>query len=113
MLQKLENSNIKAVYPLTPMQEGVYFHFIYDRYSAAFFVQLSYRIHGNIDMDIVEKSLIALQGRHDILHTVFNHEKTGKPLQVVLKDGNTDLHFLDLRPHAVNELPEDQLNQLS
>ncbi|MFM7852633.1 MAG: condensation domain-containing protein, partial [Flammeovirgaceae bacterium] len=77
------------------MQEGIYFHFVYDRKASAFFVQLGYRIKGQIDIERVLESLRILHERHEVLRTVFNHEKSGKPLQVVLKRGNVDFQMLD------------------
>ena len=111
MLQHLENSNIQDIYPLTPMQEGIYFHFLYDRYSPAFFVQLSYSIKGRIDPDLVGKSLEVLTQRHEILRTVFNHEKKGSPLQVVLKKGNVDVCYSDTTQDGKEETAGSFVNE--
>ncbi len=108
MIQLLSNPNIAEIYPLTPMQEGIYFHFLYDRNSPAFFVQLGYRIRGALDVTLVEKSLVLLHERHAILRTVFNHERTGKPLQVVLKKGNVDFQLIDFSD-GTGKVPTEKL----
>ena len=103
MLQHLENSNILDICPLTPMQEGIYFHFLYERNSPSFFVQLSYRMEGDLDVGYIEESLSILHDRHEVLRTVFNHEKAGKPLQVVLKKGVVDFKLYDFSDLGVED----------
>lgn len=110
MLQLLDNSNIVDICPLTKMQEGIYFHFLYDRNSPAFFVQVSYRIKGKIDTHLVRESLLRLHKRHEILRTAFNHEKTGRPLQIILKQGQVDFKALDFS-HTSVSLPLERLTQ--
>lgn len=93
----LVSSNIKDIYALSPMQEGMYFHALYDPASRAFFDQVSYRFTGDLNVSIAEKSINTLFQRHDVLRTVFNHKKAARPLQVVLKQGNCDFTYNDIR----------------
>jgi amino acid adenylation domain-containing protein len=92
---------IKDIYPLTPMQEGMLIHSLYDRGSSAYFEQMSYRLHGQLNVDVVEKCLNELLKRHDILRTVFIHEGLDRPLQVVLKERQVDFYFIEL--HQLKE----------
>lgn len=83
------------VYPLSPMQEGLYFHTLMDR-NDAYFEQLSYSIQGELDMELVRESLDLLFRRHDILRTAFIHEGFERPLQVVLRQRRPGIRFEDL-----------------
>jgi amino acid adenylation domain-containing protein len=96
-MSRLSSDNIQDIYALSPMQEGMYFHFLYDRSSPVYFLQNAYRLHGELNVPVVEKSLNVLVNRYEILRTVFNHEKMNRPLQVVLKEHRMDFQYIDYR----------------
>ncbi len=102
----LANNNIKDIYRLSPMQEGMYFHSIFDPTSTAYFIQICYRIYGVLDIAVVEESFNKILSRYDILRTIFNHEKKDLLLQVVLKERKIDFHYEDLRNRKLNEIEE-------
>jgi len=60
VLEQLQHQyEIEDIYPLTPMQEGMLFHSIFEKNSSVYFEQFSYRLHGTLDaLDavLVEKS---------------------------------------------------------
>jgi amino acid adenylation domain-containing protein/non-ribosomal peptide synthase protein (TIGR01720 family) len=85
--------NIIDIYPLSPMQEGMFFHCLYNTSAPEYFEQVSYRFYGNLNKSWVEKSLNELLKRHDILRTAFTHEIFDRPLQVVLKQRQVDFYF--------------------
>jgi amino acid adenylation domain-containing protein len=93
----LTYKNIKDIYSLSSLQKGMYFHALYDPGSMAYFEQLVYRFEGEIKVETIRKSLKVLFDRHDVLRTVFNHEKIDEPLQIVLKEVDLDFCFEDLR----------------
>jgi amino acid adenylation domain-containing protein len=95
-MNRLVKENIKDIYKLSPMQEGMYFQYLYDKDSIQYFSQTSYRILGNLDIDAIRNSLNELFRRYDVLRTVFNHEKMDLPLQVVLKEQPAEFHFEDI-----------------
>ncbi|NIM15215.1 MAG: amino acid adenylation domain-containing protein [Candidatus Aminicenantes bacterium] len=88
---------VEDIYTLSPMQEGMLFHSLYDRESSAYFEQMSFRLPGKLDIDMVKRSLEELCKRHDILRTVFVHEGLDQPVQVVLKEGDVDFIYKDIR----------------
>ncbi len=99
-LQNQYSYLIKNIYPLTPMQEGMLFHSLYNqnqKNSTMYFEQLSYRLHGELNILFVEKSLDELLKRHDVLQTVYGLEDRGRPLQVVLHQRPVDFYFEDLK----------------
>ena len=91
--------NIKDIYTLTPMQEGMLFHSLVDT-SSAYFQQMSYRVAGEVDVDKVERGLELLFHRYDILRTAFVHENQERPLQVVLKDRPPEFRYEQLPPRS-------------
>jgi amino acid adenylation domain-containing protein len=99
-LTKKYSGEIEDMYPLTPMQEGMLFHVLYENSSSLFINQISYRLHDEIDLSVVEKSVNELIKRHDILRTVFVYggyiEGVEKPLQLVLKTRRAKILYEDI-----------------
>lgn len=87
--------NVKDIYPLSPLQEGILFHYLMDRKSGAYFEQAFMNIQGEIDLDLWEKSFNRLVERYDILRTIFNYKRVKVPQQVVLKRRETKINFED------------------
>ncbi|NIM15005.1 MAG: amino acid adenylation domain-containing protein [Candidatus Aminicenantes bacterium] len=96
IFNKENKGNIKDIYPLSPMQEGMFFHCLYNTSASEYFEQVSYRLYGDLNKSWVEKSLNELLKRHDILRTAFIHDVFDRPLQVVLKQRQVDFYFEDL-----------------
>lgn len=84
---------VKDIYALSPMQEGMLFHALFQRDTATYFEQISYRLNGNLDISCAEKSANELLKRYDILRTAFIYEGLERPLQVVLKERTLDFHY--------------------
>ncbi|OEU67171.1 MAG: hypothetical protein BBJ57_13615 [Desulfobacterales bacterium PC51MH44] len=106
----IDRANLKDVYPLSPMQEGMLFHALYNSESSAYIEQSSYCMAGDLDVNFFQQSWNELFKRHDILRTVFAYEKTSRPLQVVLKHSEVEFYFEDLREKGQNE-QNDFLNE--
>jgi amino acid adenylation domain-containing protein/non-ribosomal peptide synthase protein (TIGR01720 family) len=90
-------SPIEDIYLLSPLQEGMLFHALYDSGGPTYFEQASYRLHGHLEAVVVEKSLNELCKRHDILRTVFVYEGIQRPIQVVLNERSSDFLYEDVR----------------
>ncbi len=80
------NKNIEAIYPLSPMQQGMLFHTIYNPQSGAYFEQFSCRLTGAFERDAFSKAWYEVVRRHPALRTAFVYKKLDKMLQVVHKD---------------------------
>ncbi len=106
-----KGKNIQDIYTLTPMQEGMLFHALYDSASAAYFEQVSYRLHGDLDISSVEKSLNYMFERYDILRTAFVHEGVARPVQVVLRNRKADFHYEDFTQKGDREEKEALIRQ--
>ncbi|MDQ0168365.1 amino acid adenylation domain-containing protein/non-ribosomal peptide synthase protein (TIGR01720 family) [Bacillus horti] len=87
---------LEAIYSLSAMQEGLYFHSLMDQRSAAYFEQISFQIRGFLDPSALDSSFQALVQRYDIFRTSFIHEGLSRPQQLVFKGLDTKIKFHDL-----------------
>ncbi|MEZ0612516.1 amino acid adenylation domain-containing protein, partial [Fibrella sp. WM1] len=95
--------NIQDIYKLSPIQAGIYFHWLSERETAVYIGQSSYRFHGDLRLDLVQQALNTIFERHAILRTIYTHKKTDDILQIVLKKRSVDVAQQDLR-----HLPADE-----
>jgi len=75
--------NVAAIYPLSPMQEGMLFHTLYAPASAVYFEQMDFTLRGNLNIPAFKTAWQQLIDRHPILRTLFMWDRRDKPLQVV------------------------------
>ena len=87
---------IQKIYPLTPMQEGILFHYLRDQGRESYFEQTSFDIKGSLDIDTFNQSYHLLFERYDILRTIFKYHKIERPIQIVLKERDVALTFDDI-----------------
>ncbi len=85
-MEELNPKNIQDIFALTPMQEGMLFHYLKDPGSEYYFEQLSLEIYSEIDVEFFEKAWNFVIGTNEMLRTVFRWEKLENPIQVVLKE---------------------------
>lgn len=93
----LNKENVKDIYPLSPMQEGILFHTLLKEDADAYFQQSSFRVEGSLNTDAMKTALQALVARHDALRTVFKYDRVELPLQIVLKECPAVMAYEDLR----------------
>jgi amino acid adenylation domain-containing protein len=96
------------LYPLSPIQEGVLFHSLYEPRSDVYFRQFSVTMFGALDVDAFMQAWQQVIKRHPILRTSFYWEDLEKPLQAVHKDAELPLEQHDWR-HLGRLDQEEQL----
>ena len=84
-MQVIKKEDIKDIYYLSPMQEGMLFHHLLEPESSAYLEQFVIRIQSHLDPDLLQKSFEMLIDRYDIFRTAFIYEKVKRPIQTVLK----------------------------
>jgi amino acid adenylation domain-containing protein len=94
--KNLANAEIEKIYPLSPMQAGMLFHYRADRESTVYFQQYLFEVRGGLDIASVRESVRRLVGRYDALRTVFLYQQLEQPVQVVLKERDIDVYFEDI-----------------
>ncbi len=99
--------HIEKIHPLSPMQEGMLFHYLQAQQPHAYFEQSTIDLEGHLDISRLEQSLNHLIHRHDILRTAFVYEGLEAPAQVVLKQRPVPLLFIDLSAPEAQETQEE------
>lgn len=87
---------VADVYPLSPMQEGIFFHTLYDEHGRYYFEQLTCRVEGTLNIEAVEQAMNVIIDRYSVLRTAFVHEGLDRPLQVVLQARKVDFAYIDV-----------------
>ncbi|UCH96605.1 MAG: amino acid adenylation domain-containing protein, partial [Candidatus Aminicenantes bacterium] len=95
-MEKLEKKNIRDILALTPMQEGMLFHYLNDPESDHYFEQLSLKISDEINLQRFKKAWDYVVQGNEMLRVLFRWERLDNPTQVVLKQHHPDSRFFDL-----------------
>ncbi|MFO1417387.1 MAG: condensation domain-containing protein [Methylotetracoccus sp.] len=77
---------IEDVYPLTPLQEGLLFHSVYEPDSGVYVEQLGCTLEGALDVEGFVGAWREVVGRHPVLRSGFLWQGLERPLQVVHRE---------------------------
>jgi amino acid adenylation domain-containing protein len=81
----LDPTIVEDIYPLSPLQEGMLFHYLEPEARESYVEQLSIRLEGELDFHLLEESWNRVIAGNHVLRTVFRWEDVKQPVQVVLK----------------------------
>ncbi|NBM15846.1 non-ribosomal peptide synthetase [Streptomyces sp. GC420] len=88
---------LTEVLPLSPLQEGLFFHASYDEQTVdAYTGQLVLDLRGPLDLPALRDSLRGLLRRHDALRAGFTDHGLTEPVQIVLAEADAPLETTDL-----------------
>jgi len=97
-LEVLCPSGVAEVLPLTPMQEGLLFHTLYDPHGPdVYVVQTVYELHGVLDTARLHTAVAALLGRHPHLGAGFHPLGSGQTVQLIPRQVTPAWEHHDLR----------------
>jgi len=102
-MKEVDKKNIQDILALTPMQEGMLFHYLEDQKSHQYFEQLSISILAQIDPVIFEAAWNIVVQSNEMLRTVFRWEKVEHPLQIILKEYAIKPIYVDIPGKTVSE----------
>ncbi|HVK99256.1 MAG TPA: amino acid adenylation domain-containing protein, partial [Dongiaceae bacterium] len=88
---------ILSVYPLSPMQEGMLFHSLFDNDSGVYFEQLSVEVIGSVDRDLLKQAWQHVVNRHPALRSAFVWQDLDRPLQIVHNRIEMEVNEFDWR----------------
>ena len=74
---------ISDIYELSPMQQGMLFHSLYNSTSGMYCEQRSCLLKGELSVSAFKQAWQAVIDRHTILRTAFYWQEVENPLQVV------------------------------
>src|ERR1044071_3466617 len=92
-----KSSNVEDIYPLSPLQEGMLFHALFDPESEAYFEQLNCALDAKLDVEALRRAWQQVVDRHPVMRTAFFWERREKPLQVVRRQVKMPWEQLDWR----------------
>ncbi|MCC5667073.1 amino acid adenylation domain-containing protein [Nostoc sp. CHAB 5784] len=96
-------TTIADIYELSPMQQGMLFHTLYDPNSGIYFEQRSCLIRGHLNLTAFHQAWQRVVERHNVFRTAFHWQELEKPLQVVHNDVKLPWQELDWRNLEVAE----------
>ncbi|MEM9923870.1 MAG: amino acid adenylation domain-containing protein [Cyanobacteria bacterium P01_D01_bin.50] len=91
----MSNKQIEDIYPLSPMQQGMLFHSLYAPDSGVYIIEVSFEIHGKLNILAFEQAWQVAIDRYPVLRTAFVWEKVEKPLQVVGRKVKVPITLID------------------
>lgn len=71
-------ADIKDIYFLTPMQEGMLFHHLMHPASSVYLEQFHFSLQGEFNPRIFEKTIALIVEKYEALRTVFIHKNVKK-----------------------------------
>jgi non-ribosomal peptide synthetase component F len=81
---EVKKSGLQDILPLSPLQQGLLFHAVYDEAAAdVYTVQLLLDIAGPLDAEALRLAADALLRRHANLRAAFLYEKFDEPVQII------------------------------
>jgi len=98
-----DHMKIQDIYQLSPMQAGMFYHSLRDTNPLAYFEQFEFTLRGEVEILYLQAGFDQLVTRYDILRTLFVYEGLPEPLQVVLQDRETQIHYEDIGKFSEHE----------
>ncbi|MEV5576185.1 amino acid adenylation domain-containing protein [Spirillospora sp. NPDC052269] len=93
-------SQLQDVWPLSPLQQGLFFHARYADASAdVYTAQAVVELRGALDAGALKAAAAALLRRHANLRAAFRQRKEGTPVQVIVREVRTPWEEIDLTAH--------------
>jgi amino acid adenylation domain-containing protein/non-ribosomal peptide synthase protein (TIGR01720 family) len=91
------------IYPLSPVQQGLLFHSLYEPEAGLYFEQKSCVLRGDLDAEAFRRACQRVVDRHPILRTAFVWEGLDEPLQVVRRQAEVPWTQADWRGLPADE----------
>lgn len=106
----MSTPQVRDIYPLTPLQEGILFHTLMAPGEGLYIDQLAVELAPGraVDLDRVQGVFEALVERHDVLRTAFIWEGQERPLQLVAAGASLGFKRLDWRTLAAEQVQQER-----
>ncbi|WP_320068810.1 amino acid adenylation domain-containing protein [Micromonospora sp. RTGN7] len=102
-------ADVEDIYELSPLQQGILFHSLYDADTDVYVNQRSFGIEGRLDVNALVAACEDTVRAHTALRTTFHWEGLDKPLQVVHRDAPPAVTRVDWSGTADQQQRLDQL----
>lgn len=114
VLAELNSENtIEDIYELSPLQQGMYYHWKADTSNSQYIEQLTYRLKTNtLPVKAVAEAYEKLVARHTILRTSFTEKYSDTILQIVHKKVEGTFVYNKFESKATSETIDDYVQQI-
>ncbi|WP_184738444.1 non-ribosomal peptide synthetase [Streptomyces netropsis] len=93
----MSQSVVEDVLPLSPLQEGLLFHALFDRETRSpYLAQFAVDLNGPVDTVLLRAAAETVIRRHATLRSGFRYRKSGEPIRVVRRDVPLDWQEIEL-----------------
>ncbi|PHM65244.1 Amino acid adenylation [Xenorhabdus stockiae] len=102
-------ANIQDIYPLTPLQEGILFHYLLQQQGDTYLLRNLLAFDSRERLDSFLSALQQVINRHDILHTSIFWQGLEQPVQVVWRQALLSIKTFSPNRHLTNsesDIPE-------
>src|SRR6185369_5362275 len=82
-MSKQKKHNVEAIYALSPMQQGMLFHSLYDPEKSMYVVQFSCTLSRKVSPEALQQAWQEVVNRHAVLRTFFVWQNLKEPVQIV------------------------------
>ncbi|PHM46881.1 Amino acid adenylation [Xenorhabdus miraniensis] len=89
-------ANVQDIYPLAPLQEGIFFHHLLNPAKDPYVISSLLSIESQADLEAFTAALQAVIDRHDILRTAIYWTGLSQPVQVVHRNATLPVHYLSV-----------------
>jgi amino acid adenylation domain-containing protein len=102
----MRDDNIEAIYPLSPLQQGMLFHTLEAPQSGMYFEQMSYTLSGDLHIPAFKQAWQQVIARHSILRTLFIWKNLARPQQIVRRQVSLAWREYDWRELSASDQQE-------
>ncbi|HEU4327751.1 MAG TPA: amino acid adenylation domain-containing protein, partial [Roseiflexaceae bacterium] len=92
-----KRQNVEALYPLSPMQQGMLFHTAYAAEEGVYVTQVVLTLEGQLVAEALKRAWQTTVERHAVLRTAFVWEHYDKPFQIVQRQVSLPWRYEDWR----------------
>ncbi|MCC2442995.1 condensation domain-containing protein [Bacillus cereus] len=94
---------VEDLFGLTPMQEGMLYHYLMNPDSDLYFEQFSYTLKGKLDISACLRAWNWTISQNEMLRSIFRWEEINNPIQIILKERS-----ISVEVHDLTLLPEEE-----
>ncbi|MGE5458693.1 MAG: condensation domain-containing protein, partial [Methanococcaceae archaeon] len=92
----MQTKDISEIFPLTPMQQGMFFHTLFSPNSGTYVEQLSCIIEGRLNIEAFKEAWQKVIDAHPVLRASFLSTGLKEPVQLIMKKVELPLKIIEM-----------------